>query len=127
VFLADWNVFEKEHEHLRERQRLLARRQAFLKTYENTIREVRGWRYQATAAQDARRAFVAALPDLAAVLKQQAQRNNPALTMTVKIDRRALEAAREAQVAADANPMSGKNLSIRFRGWRSSIRSFRVI
>jgi hypothetical protein len=50
--------------------------------------------------QEAHRAFVAALPDLAAVLRQQAQRNNPALTVTVKIDRRAVEAAREAQAAA---------------------------
>jgi hypothetical protein len=39
VFLADWDAVEKDHKNLRERQRLLTRRQAYLKTYADTIRE----------------------------------------------------------------------------------------
>jgi len=100
VFETDWDKLEEEHRHLRERQRLLERKQTFLKTHAEVIRTLRSWRFMASAVQDARRALADFVPELFAALRERATRGSTALTITVKLDRQTVEAMREAQAAA---------------------------
>lgn len=100
VFETDWDKLEEEHRHLRERQRLLERKQAFLKARAETIQTLRSWRFMANAVQDARRAFADFAPELFAALRERATRGSTALTVTVKLDRQTVEAMREAQAVA---------------------------
>lgn len=97
VFHADWGTLEEEHHQLRERQRLLARKQAFLGAYHENKIAIRSWRKHANAVQEAQRSFSSFMPKLTAALRQRCLHGQTALTITVKLDRRIAETFRDAQ------------------------------
>ncbi|MGA9868163.1 MAG: hypothetical protein WBQ75_17190 [Acetobacteraceae bacterium] len=87
LFGTKWEEYEGEHLELRERQRLLTRKRAFLDAYPQVVVPLRTWRFAAEKVQAVRRSFNEAMPKLAESLRTKAGRSEVALTVSVQIDR----------------------------------------